>query len=184
MRGQFLIAGKQLLDPSFYRTVVLIVEHNSEGAMGVVVNRPSSVTIAQALTEHFDLPDNDDVMFVGGPVEPSALFILHNSAEMDQSEPAVVPNVYLGSNTSVFESVVNTASQGLQELDFRIFSGCAGWGPKQLESEIDRGDWHLHPACSQMVFHNDSYALWDLMLEKLQEQMGFPPASKSKPEWN
>ena len=82
LRGQYLISGKWLRDPNFYKTVVLMVEHNAQGAMGLVVNRPSSVTVAHALSEHFNLPETDDLVYVGGPVEPSALFVLHNCEEL------------------------------------------------------------------------------------------------------
>ena len=71
IKGQFLIAGKQMRDPNFYRSVVLMVEHGESGAMGLVVNRPSNVSGARALSEHFDLPESDQLVYVGGPVEPA-----------------------------------------------------------------------------------------------------------------
>src|SRR3989304_1996646 len=110
LRGQFLIAGKRLRDPNFARTVVLIVEHGSEGAMGLVVNRPSSVTVAHALCEHFNIPETDDLVYVGGPVEPQNLFILHNAGHLDENENPVVPGLYVGSSPEVFETVVRSAA--------------------------------------------------------------------------
>ena len=92
-----MIAAKRLRDPNFYKTVVLMVEHGADGAMGLVINRPSSVTFAHALSEHFKLPETDDLVYVGGPVEPSALFILHNSAELDRKESPLIPGVFVGS---------------------------------------------------------------------------------------
>ena len=76
LRGQFLIAGKNLRDPNFYQSVVLIVEHGDGGAMGVVVNRPSGVTVTQALQKHFELPETGEMVYVGGPVERNALWIV------------------------------------------------------------------------------------------------------------
>src|SRR4029079_3436482 len=119
---------------------------NAEGAMGLVVNRPSSVTVAHALSEHFKLPETDDLVYVGGPVEPSALFVLHNSEELSADETAVVPGVYVGSSAHVFQTVVRQAAEGDPDLRFRIFSGCAGWGPGQLDGEVARGDWYHQPA--------------------------------------
>ena len=184
LRGQYLIAGKWLRDPNFYRTVVLIVEHNSEGAMGLVVNRPSSVTVAHALSEHFNLPETDDLVYVGGPVEPSALFVLHNSEDLSPDEAAIVPGVYVGSSAHVFETVVRQAADGDPDLKFRIFSGCAGWGPGQLEGELARGDWYHQPASAQAVFFDDPYEVWDRAVRKVHKVERIVREVPVNPEWN
>ncbi|MGE3316012.1 MAG: YqgE/AlgH family protein [Planctomycetaceae bacterium] len=184
LRGHFLIAGKRLRDSNFFKTVVLMVEHGDEGAMGLVVNRPSSVSVAHALSEHFQLPDTNDQVYVGGPVEPSALFILHNAAELDENERPVIPGLFVGSSAAVFESVVRSSAEGNPNLRFRIFSGCAGWGPDQLEGELSRGDWYHHPADSDFLFHDDPYQVWDLMMQKVHETNRILPADPANPEWN
>jgi putative transcriptional regulator len=184
VRGQFLIAGKRLRDTNFFKTVVLMVEHGSEGAMGLVVNRPSSVSVAHALSEHFRLPETDDVVYVGGPVEPSALFILHNAPELDASESPVVPGLYVGSSAEAFETVVKTAAEGDSHVKFRIFSGCAGWAPGQLEAEMQRGDWYRLPATSELIFHDDPYQLWELALHKFYEMNRIFPGPPNTAEWN
>ena len=184
LKGQFLIAGKGLRDPNFFRTVVLMVEHSDEGAMGLVVNRPSSVAVAHALSEHFNLPETEDLVYVGGPVEPAALFILHNSADHDEATAQVVSGIYIGSNAHVFESVVREAGQGNSQLRFRIFSGCAGWAPGQLEAELGRGDWHLLPASSEFIWDFDAYMLWDAALQKVHIQNRILPHLVKNPEWN
>lgn len=185
LRGKYLVAGRKLRDPNFFKTVVLMVEHGPQGAMGLVVNRPSSVTVAHALSEHFKLPETEDLVFVGGPVEPSSLFIVHDAGELDENESPVVPGVFVGSSPGVFERVVNSSTQGNPDLHFRIFCGCAGWGPQQLEQEIERGDWYLHPACCETVFHDNPYEVWELLLEKLSSANAFLPESRpGRPEWN
>ncbi len=136
LRGQFLIANKHLKNTNFYKTVVLIVEHGDDGAMGVVVNRPSSVKVAHALAEHFDLPDDDNVVYLGGPVEPGALFILHNAPQLDENEKPVVPGLYVASSAEIFENIVQAAAGGEVGLNYRVFCGCAGWAPGQLEGEL------------------------------------------------
>lgn len=183
LRGKFLIAARHLRDPNFYKTVVLMLEHGSEGAMGLVINRPSSVTVAHALSEHFKLPETDDLVYVGGPVEPSALFILHNAPEFDPNERAVGPGLYLGSG-DVFEEIVRSASNGNHDLQYRIFSGCAGWGPQQLEGELERGDWHVYPAESVPLFCADPYQFWECLLKKKQELQSIFPDAPNDPEWN
>lgn len=184
LRGQYLIAGKHLRDRNFYKTVVLMVEHGPDGAMGFVVNRPSSVTVAHVLSEHFKLPETDDLVFLGGPVDPSALFILHNSSEFDHNERPVLPGLYVGSSGDAFETIVRSAAEENADLQYRIFSGCAGWGSDQLEGELARGDWLVHPAESGAIFCVDPYEFWDYMLKKVQKSYNLIPQCKSNPEWN
>jgi putative transcriptional regulator len=184
LRGQFLIAGKRLRDANFFKAVVLVVEHNTEGAMGLVVNRPSSVTVSHALSEHFPLPETDDLVFLGGPVEPAALFILHDSPDFDEQEPPVAGGLYVGSSAEVFESIVRSSANGELSLHFRIFSGCAGWAPGQLEGELERGDWYIRPAVPRTVFGEDPYCIWDTLLEELQHANRVLPESPGNVEWN
>ena len=91
LRGHFLISAKHLRDPNFFKTSVLILEHNEETAMGLIINRPSSVNVSHALSDHFKLPDVDQSIFVGGPVEPAALSIIHNCEELADGEDGSSP---------------------------------------------------------------------------------------------
>src|SRR5260370_14389853 len=120
LRGQFLIAGKNLRDPNFYQSVVLIVEHGDGGTMGVVVNRPSGVTVTQALQKHFELPETGEMVYVGGPVERNALFILHNADDLDSSETPVLDDLFMGSSPDTFVDIVRRASEGNSALQFPV----------------------------------------------------------------
>jgi putative transcriptional regulator len=184
LRGQFLVATRDLKDPNFHRTVVLMIEHNKQGAMGVVVNRPSGVTVSQALSDHFELPETEDMVFWGGPVEEEAYFILHNSAELDTSESPIAPGLFAGSSAEVFEEVVRSAAEGLSDVQFRVFAGCAGWGPKQLEGELARSDWLVCPAGRDFIFHDDPYALWQAVLDHVRQTHRLLPGIEGRPELN
>jgi putative transcriptional regulator len=184
LRGQLLVAGRDLRDPNFFKTVVLMIEHNKQGAMGVVINRPSGVTVAQALSEHFELPETEDVVYCGGPVEDQAYFILHDSSELDTTESPIVPGLFAGSSAEVFEEVVRSAANGTASVRFRVFAGCAGWGPKQLEGELARNDWYVFPADSDVVFHDDPYAVWQLSLDRVRDSKSLVPDKFSRPELN
>lgn len=184
LAGQFLVAHKGLHDSNFFKTVVLMVEHGFSGAMGLVVNRPSSVTVAHVLAQHFNLPETDDLVYVGGPVQPAALFVLHNAPALDNEGTPVVPGLYIGSSAEVFERVVRSATEGMAGLDYRIFSGCAGWAPHQLEMEIDRGDWYVVPASAELILHDDPYDVWDLAMRKVHEANRILPSPMENPEWN
>jgi putative transcriptional regulator len=153
-RGQLLIAGPTLLDPNFWRTVVLVIEHNEDGALGLVLNRPSETTAGEAVPELEPAVDPNEPLLVGGPVQPSAVIVL---AEFeDASDAALIAFDEIG--------VVGT-DPGLENLDTgvrrgRAFVGHAGWGPGQLDSELERGDWILEPARREDAFSADPPALW------------------------
>lgn len=184
LRGHFLIAGKNLRDPNFYKSVVLIIEHEAEGTMGLVANRPSTINVADALSDHFELPPTDDLVYGGGPVEPSALFILHDHHHFNDSEPAIIPEVYVGNNPQVFEKIMQLVIDGDQPIQFRIYCGCSGWGKGQLEDEISRGDWFVLPATEELLFHKNPQTLWDTLRNKIHRSPSLIPDGPQNPEWN
>ncbi|MFZ0089069.1 MAG: YqgE/AlgH family protein [Solirubrobacteraceae bacterium] len=158
-RGQLLIAGPGLADRNFWRTVVLIVEHSDEGALGLVLNRPSETTVGEAVSELERLLDTDDPLYVGGPVQPTALIVL---AEFDEPVQAAL---------IAFEDVGVLASGAPETPDLsvrrgRAFVGHAGWGPGQLDDEVERGDWILEPAQRQDAFTASPEELWESVLTR------------------
>jgi putative transcriptional regulator len=161
LRGHFLIAVPKLRDSNFFKTVVLMVEHGADGAMGLVINRPSSISVASALQGHFEIPDDGELVYTGGPVEPVALFLLHDAPFLDPDERPVIEGLFMGSSAEAFERVLQAHADGNQEVHLRVFSGCAGWGPGQLEEELGRGDWLTCPACEEMIYAEDPYDVWD-----------------------
>ncbi|OYW24667.1 MAG: hypothetical protein B7Z55_01535 [Planctomycetales bacterium 12-60-4] len=184
LRGQCLVAAKSLRDPHFFKTVVIIVEHGDHGAMGLVVNRPSSILVCNALAKHFSLPDADELVFLGGPVEPAALLILHNLEDLSEGERAVIPGVFIGSSADAFEEVVRRIGNADDTLQYRVFSGCAGWAPGQLEGEVANGDWHVVSPLADAAFCEDPYALYPRMLQRVFEEHRLLPHSSSDPAWN
>ncbi|MBB02532.1 MAG: YqgE/AlgH family protein [Rubinisphaera brasiliensis] len=185
LRGQFLLATRQLRDTNFFRAVVLLLEHNEEGAMGLIINRPSSVNVSHALAGHFDVPCSSDVIYVGGPVEPSALSMLHGNPSWGDRELSVIPDVYVGSSAEAFEAMVlNGGSESDVDANYRIFSGYAGWGEGQLEGEIARGDWFTLEATAPFVFHQRPYDVWDQLLREFHKQHRILPIPADRAEWN
>ena len=182
-RGHFLIAACRLRDPNFFKSVVLIVEHNDECAMGLVINRPLSVTVANALSGNFDLPETGELIHSGGPVETETYFVLHNTNECDEGEHPVCGGLYVGNSPAVFEEVVRRVSISA-DLKFRVYAGCAGWGPGQLEGELDRGDWFTVRASEDLVFHEDPYIVWDMLMRQVYEANRLVPHYSKNPELN
>jgi putative transcriptional regulator len=184
LRGKCLVSAAHLRDPNFYKTVVLLVEHGDHGAMGLVINRPSSILVRNALAGHFDLPDSDDLVFCGGPVEPAALLILHNADDLSGGECPIAPGVYIGNSAEAFAEVIRRVGCEECGLQYRIFSGCAGWAPNQLEHELARGDWHVGPGCRDIVFQEDAYSIYDRMLQRVFEEHRLLPHTCPNPQWN
>jgi putative transcriptional regulator len=159
-RGQLLIAGPGLLDPNFWRTVVLIVEHNDDGALGLVLNRPSETTVGEAVPELGELVDLDQRLLIGGPVQPSAVIIL---AEFeDPADAALIAFDDIGVLASGAAAQDPTA--GVRRG--RAFVGHSGWGPGQLDSELERGDWILEPANRGDAFADSPTELWPKVLTR------------------
>lgn len=185
LTGKFLVASKHLRDPNFYKTVVLIIEHDEHaGTTGLVLNKPSPIRISQAIVDFVDFPEIEDCLYMGGPVEPTALFLLHNLVEFQEQENNILPGVYLGDNADVFEQVINSISPEEDHHWIRIFSGYAGWAPTQLEQEILRGDWMVCPAEESNLQHADPYDFWEQTSRIATKYQRLLPMIKGTPEWN
>jgi putative transcriptional regulator len=184
LRGQFLIAGKALRDPNFYRAVVLLLEHGPGGALGLVVNRPTAVKVSTALGGQVDLPEQHDRLYVGGPVQSSALFIVHNRGKLEAASHEIASGLYVGTSPEALEEVVRLASQADSTFKFRLFSGCAGWGPGQLEGEISRADWHLQPGDLGLLFDHEVHTLWDALLRQAYDTQRLIGSPQGDPSWN
>ena len=161
-----------------------MLEHNDEGAMGLVLNHPLDVSLSDALSEHFNIADGGHRLFRGGPVERNALLILHNSAGYDQEHESVIPGVFVGTSPDIFEKVVDATNSPDSDFQFRIFSGYSGWGAGQLESELRRGDWFTHPATAEPVFDSNPYDVWEGVLQEFYERNRLLPDQPASPEWN
>jgi len=160
LRGHLLIAGPRLVDPNFWRTVVLIVDHNDEGAFGLVLNRISETTVGDAVPELEELADPQERLFIGGPVQPSGVIVLGQFEDPGDAALLAFDDVGVLST----EGSPLDASAGLRAS--RGFVGHAGWGPGQLDSELERGDWILEEARHQDAFCQDPASLWSAVLAR------------------
>ncbi len=159
-RGQLLIAGPALIDPNFRRTVVLVVEHGEQGALGLVLNRPSQTTIGEAVPQLEQLVGSEDELYVGGPVQPSAVLVLAELEDPADAGLIAFDNVgVLGLGASAHEPAAGVRCA-------RAFAGHAGWGPGQLDSELERGDWMLEPARHGDAFSAAAQELWTDVLTR------------------
>ena len=183
LEGEILIAAEHLRDQNFYRTVVLVLEDNVEGAMGLVVNRPSSITVDAALSSH-SKTSVDAPVFMGGPVENSALFILHNFVQPGLQDREIAPGLFVVSRDESLQVVVDADSNVKATGIFRVYCGYAGWGAQQLELEIDRGDWHKVAADCETVLEVDPYGMWEVCTRRFRRAHRILPHNVRNPEWN
>jgi putative transcriptional regulator len=158
--GQLLIAGPQLIDPNFWRTVVLVVEHTDEGALGLVLNRPAEATVGDAVPRLSGLIDDDSAVMLGGPVGQNAVIVLAEFQDPDEAALLAFENIGVLAGDEG-DDLVDAPVQAA-----RAFAGHAGWGPGQLEAEIERGDWILEPARRADAFAAEPDELWAKVLTR------------------
>jgi putative transcriptional regulator len=173
LQGKLLVSSPALVDPNFRKTVVLIAHHDEEGAMGLVLSRPSTVAAADAVPALDGLPGAADPVFVGGPVQPEAFMAL---AEFDDVDEAAAP---------IFDSVgfmpAEAEPDELAIRRLRLFAGYAGWGPGQLEAELEEPSWIVVAAEPDDPFADDPEELWKTVVQRkggpfsLMENMPFDP---------
>ncbi len=159
LKGHLLVAGPTLRDPNFRRTVVLVGEHSDDGALGVILNRTSGATVDEALPELTELVDGTDAIHVGGPVQPSAIVVLAEFQDPDRAGTLVLDDV------GFLPAEVDPDALGELRRS-RVFAGYAGWGPGQLDGELEEGSWIIEPAVPDDVFTTEPDELWSDVLRR------------------
>ena len=149
LKGYLLLDGGKLAGSLFQRSVVLICEHNAEGAFGLILNKTSENKVGEALVA--DLPDTlkQQNLYLGGPVQPAALSFLHSDTFVPHAN--VMTGLNLGHSVDMLQEIGESYSTTQQ---VKIFAGYSGWSPGQLEDEMKRGSWLTHPASLDLVFSN------------------------------
>jgi putative transcriptional regulator len=136
--------------------VILMLDHSDEGAMGLVLNRPTGVTVASVSVQVFgEASDWQKPILLGGPV-PGPLVVLHADDDLADPETAVIPGVHVCSDAEAIGAIIKD-----QIEPTRIVANYAGWSPGQLEGEIEGGSWITLPARAGHVFSDDPEELWD-----------------------
>jgi putative transcriptional regulator len=162
-KGVFLVANPTMRDPRFQRTVVLLLEHNDKGTLGVIINRPTEMLLSHALPDLKGAKNGTHTVFFGGPVGLNTLVFLLRSSEPPQASSHVMADVYYSADRNALESALN---QRKKTNELRMFFGHAGWAPGQLAGELLRGDWLLVRADSHSVFEKKLDALWQELIDR------------------
>jgi putative transcriptional regulator len=179
LKGRLLIASPRIADPNFARTVVYMTEHGEEGAMGLILNRAAETTVGEAVPELAWLAEADEVVHVGGPVGAQAVVVL---AEWDAPEAAAL----------LVEEDLGFVPAEIEDRDFveaalrraRVFAGHAGWGPGQLEVEMEEESWIVEPARREDIFTVEPGELWATVLRRKGREYALLSTMPADPSLN
>lgn len=167
LENQLLIAMPSLEDPMFTKTVTYICEHNDEGAMGLIINLPINVTVNELLAEinadKAQQPKLDQKVLTGGPVSPNRGFVLHSPQGGWSSSLALSDEVMITTSKDILEAL----GTDKEPPQYMVTLGYAGWGPGQLEQELQANSWLTIPADNQILFETPIEERWKKATEKL-----------------
>jgi putative transcriptional regulator len=179
LQGQLLLDGGKLHGSFFHRSVVLICQHDAEGAFGLILNRLTPNKVGQALVANISEKIKEQPLFVGGPVQPGTLSFLHTEVFIPQ--PNVMLNLKLGHSV---EALTDLSEIGFGTHKLKLFSGYAGWTAGQLDQEMARQDWVIHPASLDLVFHPDPTKLWKELMRQKDDKSRLLAESPDDLSWN
>lgn len=158
--GRFLIAAEHVADPNFFETVVLLIRYDPDGALGLIVNRPTAIPLAEVLSDDAVPLKVDGSVYIGGPVEQHGLMLLIRSEDDIEDAERVFADVHHTAAMSALETAV------AEKLTLRGYVGYSGWGAGQLDAEFDRNDWRVAPAAAEMVFDPKPETLWRRLMDR------------------
>src|SRR5438270_11612825 len=160
LAGQLLLASPALQDPNFVRTVVLVSLHSDEGAMGLILNRPSAVAVSEAVPQLQPAVSDAEPVFVGGPVQPTSVVLLAEFLDPAPAGLLVLGRIGFPAADADIEHL------GEAIVRSRVFAGFAGWGGGQLDAEVEHGDWIAQAALPDDVFTELPGELWSSVLQR------------------
>jgi len=160
LKGQLLIAGADLLDPNFRRAVVLVTEHGDDGALGLVLNRPTETTVGEAVPGLTALVDGGSHVYVGGPVDQQSVLVLAEFDDPDEAAATIFGDIGFARG----DPDAGTGADSVRRA--RVFAGYAGWSAGQLDAEVEADGWIVAPATREDVFCDESRDLWREVLRR------------------
>jgi len=179
LRGKLILAGPMLKDPNFDRAVVLITEHTEEGAMGLVLNRPSEATIGDAVPDLTWVADPEDTVYVGGPVAPNGVIVLAEWTDPGQAVVLVEDDLGFVPGDADDPEALATAIRRA-----RVYAGHAGWGPGQLENELAEEAWIVEAPRREELFSDDAEGLWPAVLRRMGREFALLSTMPPDPSQN
>lgn len=180
LKGHFLMAMPGLIDPNFNQSVTVICEHNREGALGLVINRPHAVLTGADIFKELKIDCTPAAallpVHIGGPVHTGEIFMLHGPPFTWEACLSISPTLAMSNSRDIIEAIA--VRQGPQDLILCL--GCAGWGPGQLEAELRENAWLTFPVQEEIIFGRPAENRW----EEAVRRMGIDPALLSSTAGN
>ena len=162
--GLFLVSSRALTDPHFSRTVIYLVAHNDEGSLGLVINRPSEIRLADAVSGVDAEAGEDHAIYYGGPVRHNMITMLIRSEQENPLVRQVDDDVFFSHDRRVLDRLLD---EHKPTDALRFYMGHAGWVPGQLQQEIERGEWFVISADPVTIFSSRPASLWTRLIDKL-----------------
>jgi len=164
-RGKFLIAPRDSQDPNFSGTVVLLIHYDDDGAVGLVINRPTKLPLSQLFDGIKAARKIDDVAYFGGPVELRDVLALCRSQKKPEASIPMFGDVYLLSTKGGLEKALSSKPT---PKTLRVYVGYTGWGPGQLEHELELGGWRVLPGEEDSIFEVDPAGVWPKLIDRTE----------------
>jgi putative transcriptional regulator len=175
--GRLLISEPHLNDYYFGKSVVLLADHGEEGSFGLIINKPIRARFNEVVS---GFPEFDAPVYLGGPVEPNALFFIHTLGELIEGSARILDGIYWGGNIEQIRTLLETKVISAKQI--RFFAGYAGWSPKQLDEELERHSWVVCQASAEEILKGEAENLWTRFLRCLGDDYSiwsnFPPDPK------
>jgi putative transcriptional regulator len=162
--GLFLVSSRDLTDPHFSQTVIYLVAHNDDGSVGLVINRPTSIRLADAVSDIADEAGDAHAIYYGGPVKYGMLTMLMRSEKESLLVQPVADDIFFSQDRRVLDRLL---AERKPANALRFYMGHAGWVAGQLQQEIERGDWFVVEADPMTIFSTRPASLWNRLIEKL-----------------
>lgn len=162
-KGVFLVASRELADPNFAQTVVLLVDYSSHGAMGIVINQPTEVMLTEVIPAISQLADRQEPLYLGGPVARDRILLLMRTHHRPVDAAHVFGDIFFSASQMALKQML---AQEDPDNYFHAYLGYAGWAPGQLEDEVARGDWYISAGQATVVFDQEPSEMWNRLIQQ------------------
>jgi putative transcriptional regulator len=178
-KGKILISEPFLNDPNFKRTIILLSEHNEEGSIGFVLNKPTEYKLNQVVE---DFPEFDTLVYYGGPVQLNTLQFIYKGENIIEGSMEIMPGLYWGGSFDLLRTLIE--SKAVNPEDFRFFLGYSGWGDGQIDDELELKSWIVSDTTIENVFSDEPDKLWREILKGMGKKFAILASFPDNPSVN
>ncbi|MBX2817144.1 MAG: YqgE/AlgH family protein [Saprospiraceae bacterium] len=179
LKGHVLLAEPFMMDPNFRRSAVVLCEHDDEGTVGFIMNKPLDIRIEDLIS---NFPDFETDLYYGGPVSTDTIHYMHNVGDMLDESIKVGRGVYWGGDFEKLKFLID--SRLIKPSNIRFFVGYSGWSPGQLDQELSAGSWMVSDMHSNFLFKSDALSLWERILSGMKDPYSVIAQMPDTATWN